>query len=152
MRSISNINSQLSRVQKIERQLFAQLAAATALEGEKRKREKKRDDARRKILLGAIVLKLWEDNSAAEFKLDHVLDMNLITKSDRALFDLPEKQSRTPIKEFPDDLCKDNLASKIRAEKLAPGTAPSGKRFAVSRSLISPNVGIQISEELASTA
>ena len=134
MPSISNIISKLMHTQKTERQLSAQLAVANALENEKRKRDKKRDNARRKILLGAIALKHWEGNSSAEFKLDRILDENLISKSDRALFSLPEKDSKTAVQEIPKDHGSGNLPPKIKSTNSITGAVPSGNRFAFSRS------------------
>jgi hypothetical protein len=143
MPSISCINSKLIRAQKVERQLFAQLAAANAIENVKQKIDEKRKNARRKIVLGAIAFKYWESNCAAELNLDQVLDENLITRSDRALFGLSEKEEEPAVQEIPNNLGTGNSSSEIKPSNSTTGAVSSDRRFAFSKSENSAKGGNQ---------
>ncbi len=141
MPSVSNISTKLIHIQKVQSQLVAKLAVATAIAKEKRKRDMKRDNMKRKKLLGAIFFKIMEDNSYAELKLNRILDSHLIATSDRALFGLPEKRLKAADPEIPNDLGNNDFSSESKPTNSTTGSFPSAKRFAFSRTMKSTNAG-----------
>ena len=68
-------------------QLNAQIQALKAKEqGQKRKNE-----TRRKVLIGGVVLKMLKTGEMPQERLDQILEKHLDTDRDRALFGLPPK-------------------------------------------------------------
>lgn len=89
----------LTLEQKIEqqeqklKQLKAQKQAVEAREKKRVAEQQRKDDTRRKILLGAYLLKKMEESEANRQRILADLDEYLIEPRDRALFGLSEGES-----------------------------------------------------------
>ncbi|OBO14795.1 mobilization protein, partial [Acinetobacter baumannii] len=70
------------------KQLKAQRQAALARERTKEKEQARKDDTRRKILIGSCMLKITEDDEQARAKLIAQMDKYLTDERDRKLFNL----------------------------------------------------------------
>ncbi|MDQ9827126.1 mobilization protein [Acinetobacter nosocomialis] len=87
----------LTLEQKIEqqeqklKQLKAQKQAIEARERTKKKEQERKDDTRRKILLGSYLIKKMNANEANKEKILAELNEYLTEDRDRQLFDLPMK-------------------------------------------------------------
>ena len=87
----------LTLEQKIEqqeqklKQLKAQKQAIEARERTKKKEQERKDDTRRKILLGSYLIKKMNANEANKEKILAELNEYLTDDRDRQLFDLPMK-------------------------------------------------------------
>lgn len=68
-------------------QLNVQIQALQAEEQSK----KRKDDTRRKILIGGVVLKMLKTNEMPKQQLNQILDKHLDRERDRKLFGLPTK-------------------------------------------------------------
>jgi hypothetical protein len=69
-------------------QINAQIQAIKAREnGQQRK-----DDTRRKVLIGSVVLKMLKTGEMPQERLNQLLDKHLETERDRKLFGLEQKQ------------------------------------------------------------
>ncbi len=62
----------------------------------RQKERSRKDDTRRKVLVGAAVLAEAEKNPAAKQRLMVLLDHNLVRDVDRAVFDLAPKAKAKP--------------------------------------------------------
>ena len=62
---------------------------ALARERAKEKEQARKDDTRRKILIGSCMLKITEEDEQARAKLIAQMDKYLMDERDRKLFDLP---------------------------------------------------------------
>ena len=80
--------AQISVLEEKLRQLKAREQAAEARRRSLESRRKRKDDTRRKILVGAIVLARVERGKIAEAELRRWLDGALTRSDDRALFNL----------------------------------------------------------------
>ncbi len=87
------IGDRIERMEERLRQLKAQHAKADARRRTLESRQNRKDDTRRKILIGAIVLAKVEQGVLAESQLREWLQGALVRDDDRALFKL---QSTTP--------------------------------------------------------
>jgi type II secretory pathway component PulJ len=88
-----NMEQQLSQIEKLKRQKEILEARIQQMEARHKERERK-EDTRRKILLGAYFLdKLRNDGSFDSIKQE--LDRFLTRNSDRKLFDLPLLENET---------------------------------------------------------
>ncbi len=58
----------------------------------KEQAQKRKEDTRRKVLIGAVVLKMLKTGEMPKERLTAMLDKNLDSDRDRMLFDLPPKQ------------------------------------------------------------
>ena len=54
--------------------------------------KRRKEDTKRKILIGGVVIKMMKEGEMPEDRLNQILDKHLEKDSDRALFDLPEKK------------------------------------------------------------
>lgn len=79
------IEAQLEKL----KQLKAQKQAIEARERTKEKAQQRKDDTRRKILIGSFILKQIETNEEAKNRLLSNLNEYLTENRDRQLFDLP---------------------------------------------------------------
>ena len=79
------IEAQLEKL----KQLKAQKQAIEARERAKQKEQDRKDDTRRKILLGSYLIKKMESNEANKQKILADLNEYLTEDRDRILFDLP---------------------------------------------------------------
>ena len=68
-------------------QLNAQIQAIKAKENQ----SKRKEDTKKKILIGGVVLKMLGNGEMPQDRLTQILDKHLTKDADRALFDLPEK-------------------------------------------------------------
>lgn len=78
------------RLAELEAKKAALEAQMQAIQARQKERQRK-DDTRRKVLVGAAVLAEAEKNPAAKQKLMSLLDQHLTRDVDRAVFDLPPK-------------------------------------------------------------
>lgn len=69
-------------------QLNAQIQALRARE----QVQKRKDDTRRKVLIGGVVLKMLKTGEMPQERLTAILDQHLEREQDRALFELPPKK------------------------------------------------------------
>ncbi len=58
----------------------------------KEQSQQRKQDTRRKILIGGVVLKMLKTGEMPQERLTEILDKHLASARDRALFDLPAKQ------------------------------------------------------------
>ena len=79
------IEAQLEKL----KQLKAQKQAIEARERTKKKEQERKDDTRRKILLGSYLIKKMNDNEVNKEKILAELNEYLKENRDRALFELP---------------------------------------------------------------
>ena len=75
----------------------AQKQAIEARERTKQKEQQRKDDTRRKILLGSYLIKKMQSNEANKEKILAELNEYLTENRDRQLFDLPLKPESTNI-------------------------------------------------------
>ena len=83
-----NLDSKIKAHEEKLKQLKAQRQAALARERVKEKEQARKDDTRRKILIGSCMLKITEDDEQARAKLIAQMDKYLTDERDRKLFDL----------------------------------------------------------------
>ena len=79
--------TKLDQLTRKREQLNAQIQALKVKENKKKRKE----DTKRKILIGGIVLKMLCTGEMPQDRLTQILDKHLTKDADRALFDLPEK-------------------------------------------------------------
>ena len=79
------IEAQLEKL----KQLKARKQAIEAREKSKQKEQERKDDTRRKILLGSYLIKKMQENEANKEKILAELNEYLTENRDRQLFDLP---------------------------------------------------------------
>ena len=68
-------------------QLNAQIQAIKSKEAS----QKRKEDTRRKVLIGGVVMKLLRTGEMPQDRITKMLDKHLEKDADRVLFDLPEK-------------------------------------------------------------
>lgn len=68
-------------------QLNAQIQAIKSKEAS----QKRKDDTRRKVLIGGVVIKMLKTGEMPQERLTHILDKHLEKDADRALFELQER-------------------------------------------------------------
>ena len=85
---VETIEQQIAKNEERLKQLKAQKQAVLAREKARQKAQDRKDDTRRKILLGSYLLKKMEDESEKE-KILMELNEYLTENRDRQLFDLP---------------------------------------------------------------
>jgi hypothetical protein len=86
------------RLAELEAKKAALEAQMQAIQARQNERHRK-DDTRRKVLVGAAVLAEAEKDPAAMRKLMTLLDKHLTRPVDRAVFDLPQKAAAKPTSE-----------------------------------------------------
>ena len=74
-------------------QLNAQIQAIRARE----QAQKRKDDTRRKVLIGSVFLKMIKDGEMKQEQLDRILDKHLDKTRDRLLFGLPTKLAQSAL-------------------------------------------------------
>ena len=105
-KSTENIEKKIEAQLEKLKQLKAQKQAIEARERTKKKEQERKDDTRRKILLGSYLIKKMNDNEANKEKILAELNEYLTEDRDRQLFNLPpinevqEKKYDTFEKEF----------------------------------------------------
>jgi hypothetical protein len=60
---------------------------------------KSKEDTRRKVLIGGVVMKMLKTGEMPQERLTQILDKHLSQDADRALFELPEKTKNEEIKQ-----------------------------------------------------
>ena len=89
-KSTENIEKKIEAQLEKLKQLKAQKQAIEARERTKQKEQDRKDDTRRKILLGSYLIKKMNDNEANKEKILAELNEYLTENRDRQLFDLPD--------------------------------------------------------------
>jgi len=79
--------SKLDKLNEKRAQLNAQIQALKQKENQKKRKE----DTKRKILIGGVVIKMLNSGEMPKDRLQQILDTHLVKDSDRALFDLQPK-------------------------------------------------------------
>ena len=95
-KSAENIEKKIEAQLEKLKQLKAQKQAIEAREKTKKKEQERKDDTRRKILLGSYLIKKMQ-NEANNEKILAELNEYLTEDRDRQLFDLPLKTDRINI-------------------------------------------------------
>ena len=88
-KSAENIEKKIEAQLEKLKQLKAQKQAIEARERTKKKEQERKDDTRRKILLGSYLIKKIQSNEANKDKVLAELDDYLTEDRDRQLFNLP---------------------------------------------------------------
>ena len=88
--SAENIEKKIEAQLEKLKQLKAQKQAIDAREKTKQKEQERKDDTRRKILLGSYLIKKMQSNEANKEKILAELNEYLTENRDRQLFDLPD--------------------------------------------------------------
>jgi len=83
------LDSKIKAQEEKLKQLKAQRQAALARERAKEKEQARKEDTRRKILIGSCMLKITGDDEKARAKLITQMDKYLTEERDRKLFNLP---------------------------------------------------------------
>lgn len=81
-------NSKLDQLTKKRSELNAQIQAIKAKESQKKRKE----ETKKKILIGAVVMKMIKTGEMPQERLDHLLDKHLEKRADRALFVLENNE------------------------------------------------------------
>ena len=89
-KSAKNIEKKIEAQLEKLKQLKAQKQAIEAREKSKQKEQERKDDTRRKILLGSYLIKKMNENEANNEKILAELNGYLTENRDRQLFKLPE--------------------------------------------------------------
>ena len=89
-KSAENIEKKIEAQLEKLKQLKAQKQAIEARERTKKKEQERKDDTRRKILLGSYLIKKMQANEANKEKILAELNEYLTENRDRQLFDLPD--------------------------------------------------------------
>ena len=96
-KSAENIEKKIEAQLEKLKQLKAQKQAIEAREKTKQKEQERKDDTRRKILLGSYLIKKMNANEANKEKILAELNEYLTEDRDRQLFDLPLNPESTNI-------------------------------------------------------
>ena len=88
-KSAENIEKRIEAQLEKLKQLKARKQAIEARERSKQKEQERKDDTRRKILLGSYLIKKMQSNEANKEKILMELNEYLTENRDRQLFDLP---------------------------------------------------------------
>lgn len=91
--TISVLDEKIKKQQERLKQLKAQKQALEAKEKKRIAEQQRKEDTRKKILLGAYLLKKMEESEANRQRILADLDEYLIEPRDRALFGLSEGES-----------------------------------------------------------
>ena len=86
-------NNRLDTLTAKRDQLNAQIQALRARE----QAQKRKDDTRRKVLIGSVFLKMIKAGEMKQEQLDRILDKHLEKERDRALFGLPIKLAQSAL-------------------------------------------------------
>ena len=83
----------MTRLDKLtlkRQQLNAQIQALKAKES----KQKRKEDTKRKVLVGSVVLKMLETGEMPQERMNQILDKHLTRDTDRALFGLQPRQEK----------------------------------------------------------
>jgi large subunit ribosomal protein L7/L12 len=87
--------TKLEKLNLKREQLNAQIQAIKSKEAS----QKRKEDTRRKVLIGGVVMKMLKTGEMPQERLTQILDKHLSQDADRALFELPEKTKNEEIKQ-----------------------------------------------------
>lgn len=90
-----------------QRQLAAKLAALDARE----KEAERKNDTRRKILIGGAIIAAMKRGTFSDEQLNVILNRELVADRDRAMFDLPAR----PASDMPSSAAQDDSAREEKA-------------------------------------
>src|SRR4051812_44999278 len=107
------------------KQLQAQETKAESRQRTKMARKSRKDDLRRKILAGAVVLSCVEDGRVSKKDFYAWLDLALETPEDGALFDLGDRDGRPAINGMPEAIMS---AVRVATDLEAPSHDPQSAR------------------------
>ncbi len=96
-KSAENIEKKIEAQLEKLKQLKAQKQAIEARERSKQKEQERKNDTRRKILIGSMFLKKMKNDQMFALMAREDLDKYLTENRDRQLFDLPLKPESTNI-------------------------------------------------------
>jgi len=85
-------STKLDQLTEKRNQINAQIQALKSRE----QAQKRKDDTRRKILIGGVVLKMVKSGEMPETRLAEILDKHLTKPTERKLFDLTSEKCVTP--------------------------------------------------------
>jgi len=80
--------SKLDQLTKKRQQLNVQIQTLKSKES----LQKRKEDTKRKVLIGGVVMKILKTGEMPQERLEHLLDKHLERPSDRVLFGLSEKR------------------------------------------------------------
>jgi len=86
--------TRLDKLTLKRQQLNAQIQALKAKES----KQKRKEDTKRKVLVGSVVLKMLETGEMPQERMNQILDEHLTRDADRALFGLQPRQERLPLR------------------------------------------------------
>jgi len=93
--------SKLDKLNEKRAQLNAQIQAIK----QKENQQKRKEDTKRKILIGGVVIKMLNSGEMPKDRLQQILDTHLVKDSDRALFDLqPRPKTKDKLKDLEREL------------------------------------------------
>jgi len=107
------------------KQLQAQETKAESRQRTKMARKSRKDDLRRKILAGAVVLTCVEDGRLSKKDFYAWLDLALENPEDRALFDLGVRDARSAVNGMAEAIMS---AVRVATDLEAPGHDPQSAR------------------------
>ena len=107
------------------KQLQAQETKAESRQRTKMARKSRKDDLRRKILAGAVVLTCVEDGRLSKKDFYAWLELALENPEDRALFDLGDRDVRSAVNGMPESIMP---AVRVATDLEAPGHDPQSAR------------------------
>ena len=87
---VESLEQQIAKQEERLKQLKAQKQAVLACEKKKATDQQRKEDTRRKILLGSYLIKKMQANEANKEKILAELNEYLTENRDRQLFDLPD--------------------------------------------------------------
>lgn len=90
-KAAENLEKKIEAQLEKPKQLKARKQAIEAREKSKQKEQERKDDTRRKILLGSYLIKKMQENAANKEKILAEISEYLVEDRDRKLFDLPSK-------------------------------------------------------------
>lgn len=83
-------SSKLDKLTVKRQQLNAQIQALKAQES----KQKRKEETKKKVLVGSVVLKMLETGEMPQERLAQILDKHLTRDADRALFELPQRNTQ----------------------------------------------------------
>ena len=87
--------TKLEKLNLKREQLNAQIQAIKSKEAS----QKRKEDTRRKVLIGGVVMKMLKTGEMHQERLTQILDKHLEKDADRALFDLPKRAKHEETKQ-----------------------------------------------------
>ena len=89
MIAVKNLAEAINEQEKILKQLKARAELKLNRDNKKQSEQERKDDTRRKILIGSLMLNKMQNDDDARQKIINDLNNYLVLDRDRKLFDLP---------------------------------------------------------------